>query len=131
MKFAKIIKVSLLFLWLLPQNIIGLLVLLFAKLQGAKSEKYNGALITKWKYSSGVSLGQFIFVSKTAREQTIKHEYGHYLDGTCLGWLYLLIIGLPSIIWASCFWKYRAKKQISYYAFYTEKRADALGEVSR
>ena len=129
----KTLKTIFLFLWLLPQNIIGLIVLLFAKLRGAKSEKYNGTIVTRWKRSSGicVSLGQFIFVSKYAGERTIKHEYGHYIDGTCLGWLYLPVIGIPSAVWAGCFEKYRQKHNISYYDFYTEKRADLLGEVNR
>lgn len=118
-------------IWLLPQNIIGLFVFLFTKLQGATSEKYNGTIVTKWKYKSGVSLGQFIFVWQDASEKTIKHEYGHYIDGTCLGWLYLFVIGIPSVIWAGCFGKYRKKHNISYYDFYTEKRADLLGEVKR
>lgn len=118
-------------IWLLPQNIIGLFVFLFTKLQGAKSEKYKGTIVTRWKYGSGVSLGQFIFVGENASEKTIKHEYGHYIDGTCLGWLYLFVIGIPSVIWAGCFGKYRAKHNISYYDFYTERRADLLGEVKR
>ena len=119
------------FIWLLPQNIVGLFVLLFVKLQGAKSETYNGTLITRWKYGSGVSLGQFIFVSKNAPEDTIKHEYGHYLQGLRLGWLYLLIIGLPSILWCAFGDKYRRKHKVSYYDFYTEKWADRLGGVDR
>lgn len=124
-------KTVLLFLWLLPQNILGLIVLLIAKLCGAKSEAYRGTIVTKWKHRGCVSLGQFIFVAEYAGEKTIKHEYGHYIDGTCLGWLYLFVIGIPSFIWAGCFGKYRQKHNISYYDFYTEKRADLLGEVER
>ena len=127
----KTLKTILLFLWLLPQNIIGLIVFFFTKLRGAKSETYNGTIVTRWKRSGGISLGQFIFVPQYAGEKTIKHEYGHYIDGTCLGWLYGVVIGIPSFIWAGCFGKYRAKHNISYYDFYTEKRADLLGEVNR
>ena len=125
------IKNILLFIWCLPQNILGLFVFLFTKIQGAKSQSYNGTVLTRWRYSSGVSLGQFIFVSERASGNTIKHEYGHYVDGNCLGPLYLFLIGIPSIIWAGCFRKYRIEHNKSYYDFYTESRADALGGVER
>lgn len=124
-------KTLLTFIWLLPQNLVGLLVLLVTKLQGAKSETYNGTIITRWKYGSGVSLGQFIFVSKYADEDTVKHEYGHFLNGLLVSWLYLLVIGLPSFLWAAFGGRYRRKHNISYYDFYTEKLADFFGGVER
>ena len=117
--------------WCLPQNILGLFVFIFTKIQRAKSEPHRGAMVTRWRYSSGVSLGQFIFVSKNAGEPTIKHEYGHTRQSMLLGPLYLLVIGLPSIIWAGCFDNYRQKHNKSYYDFYTESWADKLGSVER
>lgn len=123
-------KTLLTFIWLLPQNIIGLLVMLFTKKQ-APRERYNGTIITRWKYGSGVSLGQFIFVSKYADEDTIRHEYGHYLNGLLVSWLYLLVIGLPSFLWAAFGGRYRRKHNKSYYDFYTERWADRLGGVTR
>lgn len=125
------IKHAALFLWCLPQNIVGLAVLAFTKLQDAKTNLYNGTFVTRWKYGSGVSLGCFIFISESSNDKTLKHEYGHYLDGRCLGPLYLFVIGLPSIIWAAFFDAYRKKHNVSYYDFYTERRADRLGEVER
>ena len=80
------------------------------------------------KYGS-VSLGMFIFVNNITDIKTIKHEYGHCRQSNYLGWLYLIIIGLPSIIWAGCFERYRKKHNISYYAFYTERWANKLGGV--
>lgn len=115
-------------LWTLPQNIIGFIgFLIFRK--GYKY-KYNDAFIieVKNKYGS-ISLGNFIFVPNATDEETIKHEYGHTLQSKKLGWLYLFIIGIPSIIWASCFEGYRKKHNISYYAFYTERWANKLGGV--
>ena len=123
-------KTLLTFLWLLPQNIIGLLVMLFTKKQ-APRERYNGTIITRWKYGSGVSLGQFIFVSKYADEDTVKHEYGHYLQGLRLSWLYLFVVGIPSFCWAAFGGRYRRKHNKSYYDFYTERWADRLGGVTR
>jgi hypothetical protein len=42
-----------------------------------------------------------------------------------------LVIGLPSIIWASFFGEFRRKRNISYYSFYPEKWADHLGGVDK
>lgn len=125
----KVIKQIGLFLWCLPQNIVGLFVLIFTKIQKAKTSKYNGAFLTFWKYNSGVSLGWFVFVPKQASENFIKHEYGHYRDSNRFGPLYLFVIGLPSLCWALSFKKYRIKHNKSYYDFYTERRANKLGGV--
>lgn len=125
------LKQTLLFLWCLPQNIAGLIVLAITKCQGAKSERYNNTLVTYWKSGCGLSLGRFIFISPKDDYSALRHEYGHYLDGNCLGPLFLLVIGIPSFCWAAFFDKYRRKYNISYYNFYTERRADRLGEVIR
>ena len=125
------IKQIIQWIWCLPQNIIGLFVLIFTKFQKSKTDQYNGTFVIRWKYSNGVSLGQFIFVSENADENTIKHEYGHHIDGNCLGPLYLFVIGIPSICWAAFGRKYRIKHNKSYYDFFTERRADRLGEVKR
>lgn len=78
-----------------------------------------------------VSLGMFIFVTNIKHEETIMHEYGHTRQSMLLGPLYLLVIGLPSFIWAGCFDNYRSKHNKSYYDFYTESWADKLGGVER
>ena len=80
-----------------------------------------------------VSLGEYIFLCPNHwRDETIlKHEQGHGRQSLYLGWLYLIVIGLPSIIWAGCFGWYRKKYNVSYYSFYTERWADMLGGVNR
>lgn len=109
--------------WCLPQNIIGVILFLF---NFKKSRVYhNGRVIVKWNYGGSVSLGAFIFVSSYDKE-LVMHEYGHTIQSLILGFFYLLVIGLPSIIWASCFENYRRKHKVSYYAFYTEKWANKL-----
>ena len=104
--------------------------MLFTRKQ-APREHYDGTIVTRWKYGSGVSLGKFIFVSKNAPETTVKHEYGHYLQGLRLGWLYLFVVGIPSILWAAFGGRYRRKKGVSYYSKYPENWADRLGGVER
>ena len=115
------------YLWQLPQNLIGLIMSLILKSKGCKTEVYkNNIIITRWNNQSGLSLGKYIFVSPTASKYVIKHEYGHSEQSLRLGWFYLLVIGLPSLIWCNCFENYRLKHKKSYYSFYTEKWANKL-----
>lgn len=116
-------------IWEFPQNLIGYIVLNVTK--AVPGCIYNGAEVYQWYRKDGISLGKYIFVPLTADEDYIKHEYGHSVQSRYLGWFYLLIIGLPSIIWAGCGKAYRKKHNVSYYSFYTEAWADKLGGVKR
>lgn len=117
------------YLWQLPQNLLGYIV---KKLFRAGYYcKYQDAEVCRWKMRSGLSLGKYIFVPNGVGLNYIKHEYGHCVQSKYLGWLYLLVIGLPSIVWAGCFEKYRKKHNVSYYAFYTEKWANKLGGIDK
>ncbi len=109
------------------QSLIG--AVLFLCLAGKKHYVFHGAVVTEWNYCGSVSLGQFIFLSR-GREDVRPHEFGHSIQSLILGPLYLLVIGLPSIIWAgfpACK-NVRRKRRISYYDFYTERWADRLAE---
>lgn len=115
-------------IWQLPQNLVGCILV---KMINAKRYcDYKDATVYSWGMNAGLSLGKYIFIPYN-QSQLIKHEYGHTIQSKYLGWFYLLIIGLPSIIWAGCFKEYRKKHNISYYSFYTEKWADKLGGVER
>ena len=123
------IKKILHFIWGLPQNIIGgIMWLIFSGKH--RHKKYKNAYVCECPLGN-VSLGMFIFVSNMNWEETVKHEYGHTIQSMILGPLYLLVIGLPSIIWAGCFDKYRQKYGVSYYSLYTEAWADKLGGVGK
>ena len=128
----KLIKI----LWQLPQNLLGLIIKIICK--APLYTTYKEAKVYTWKLRGGISLGQYIFlpykdesVEDFYVQQDIKHEYGHCIQSQYLGWLFLLIIGLPSLIWAGCFEGYRQRTGMSYYDFYTEKSADKLGGVAR
>lgn len=147
----KWIYIPLVFIWELPQNIAGISVYLFFKifygcelisirsypdldnetLEVKKNFFYDNLYIFSfWSrgMSGGITLGQFVFVDKGSKddEKTLKHEGGgHGKQGLFLGPVYLIVIGLNSIIHAAfhnC--KY-------YYHFWTEKWADQLGDVHR
>lgn len=131
MKFLKTISIFFLTLWQLPQCLLGAIIWLVCRLKKRTSKVYNGRVLTEWGLGGGLSLGYFIFVSQTASDNTKQHEWGHTKQSQFLGWLYLLVIGLPSIIWAGCFEKYRQRNGVSYYSLFCEKWADKLGGVAR
>ena len=78
-------------------------------------------------FKGGLSLSRFIFVNMLNYD-LIRHEYGHSRQSKFLGPLYLLVIGLPSLIWCKL---YRSSWKKSYYWCYTERWADYLGGVKR
>lgn len=130
MKILNFLKV----IWELPQNIIGAIVKAITKAEPYTT--YKDANVYSWGINRGLSLGKYIFVpfkiapSANYRvQQYIKHEYGHTVQSKYLGWLYLPVIAVPSLIWAGCFEQYRVRTKTSYYEFYTEKWANKLGGV--
>lgn len=120
-------------LWQLPQNILGLLVIVIT---GAKKTE-DGIWLCGYLFDSAVSLGDHIIFQKyRTTDIAIKHEKGHQKQSRMYGWLYLLIVGLPSItrnIWdrlAHRRWS-NSRRYTWYYSGYPEKQADRLGGVVR
>jgi len=116
--------------WCFPQTLLGLFWYLYVRFITSrhydKSYKYKDAYLTEYyDLTSGVSLGYFIFSS--GLETTTRHEYGHYKQSLILGPLYLIVIGIPSIIWAIIYSNFNLSS--SYHDFYTEKWANKLGNV--
>lgn len=128
-------KNTLLYLWQLPQNLLGLLVILFTK-----AEKTNAFYYRTGRYRFGVSLGKYIIFGAVSdryvKWQSVKHEQGHQKQSLYLGWLYLLVIGLPSAIGniydriAHKYWSYEESEKW-YYSQPWEAWADKLGGVER
>ncbi len=116
---------ALFFLWQLPQNMVALLVMPFlGKLTFVDYRHYCvGYACSRFpKNASGVSLGNFAFFHPDSvnDDHTIRHEMdGHSVDSKIFGPLYLLIIGLPSVLHLLFL-----KKGVDYYKFYTERRAN-------
>lgn len=113
--------------WGILQTLAGFFV--FLTQRGRPRIVYRSAVVTVWKYRSSVSLGAFVFVSDNEKI-LIAHEYGHCIQSLILGPLYLLAVGLPSVIWAGAavFKRLRREGGVSYYGFYTERWADILAE---
>jgi hypothetical protein len=127
----------LLYLWQLPQTIVGLILLAYCKLfkSAALIESYPGMGIRVYRVHGipgSISLGTFVFVSEGSSDTTKQHELGHSVQSYFLGPIYLLVIGIPSITWASLYGtKLFPATSNGYYTFYTEKWADKLAGIER
>ena len=112
--------------WQLPQNLCGFIYKTCAwkDIKGAIPHQDVEILLKDSR--GGVTLGKFIFVCYKYKDlnKVVKHELGHVKQSKVLGPLYLLVIGLPSIIWASTHKTIAPKKD--YYWFYTEAWANKL-----
>lgn len=144
-------KKFLLYLWQLPQNLIGLFMstrnILTTKRVLRHYTTLTGDVVVAYlnnrTWGSAVSLGQYIIADyhyydndDLATIKTISHEHGHQKQSLYLGPLYLLIIGLPSALgnlW--CRWNLKRWGKEKYYRVYYsqpwEKWADKLGGVTR
>lgn len=134
--------------WGLPQTLIGSAVYLVHRKD--KHFRYVGAVITAWDKPAGLSLGKFAFVPRGyshSRPKSIYtdlvtetkvdrfllcHEYGHTIQSLILGPMYLILVGLPSIIWNRLPYYNRMRRETgkSYYSVVFERTASELGEAS-
>lgn len=119
-----------LWIWQLPQNLLGLILRLFYK--GDRYDFRGVTYIITRDFPGGLSLASTVFLNTYLPEvpQDWLHEYGHTRQSLYLGPLYLIVIGLPSLLWAT-YRKIAKKSGPDYYAFYTEKWADNIGKVNR
>ena len=120
-------------LWQLPQILLAMLLI---KLWHAEYQQtYKSIKIYRTKKKYGISLGTIIILSEYHSEQTLKHEYGHTKQSLIFGWLYLFVIGLPSIsmnILSAILYNAGYPKFLkNYYKRWPENWADKLGNVSR
>lgn len=113
------------YIWCLPQNLLGLLFLLF--IRGEEKHTLNGISFYYAKdFRGGISLGRYIILGDK-RERSVRHEFGHCIQSRMLGPLYLIVVGLPSLIHA---WLCKCEDH-SYYDYWCERWADKLGGVRR
>ena len=129
-------------IWQLPQEIIGCFLILMIKgkrkyinvLIPGKQSKYGlvGVYIAPNLLNSGISLGDYIIFDGRIEisETDVLHEYGHQLQSRFLGPLYLLIVGIPSLI-GNIYSRINKKDEKWYYSLFPENWADRLGGVCR
>lgn len=130
--------------WGFPQTLLGFLIFIITI--KCPHNYFFGSICTRWKWKRSLSLGLFIFVSDdpfyyycsqksnyTYDEffsMLAAHEYGHTIQSLMFGPFYLLIVGIPSMLWARLFIfkKKRVREKKSYFSVYPENQATRLGE---
>lgn len=115
----------LLWFWQMPQNILGEILAFYYG--GGTSFYRTGkcnrvAVVSSERMRGGISLGNVVILPEYFSQKTLRHELGHCKQSLCLGWLYLIVIGLPSIVHAAL------HRKGDYYHFWTERLANRLGE---
>jgi hypothetical protein len=140
MNILNTLKETALWIWQLPQNLVGLILLGWYKLTKDDLRVYhkrNGrTYYATCGMPSGISLGNYIIMKWEYWDESMDHEYGHSIDSRRMGPIYLVLIGIPSIcgnIYDRIFhkkWKY-SKSARWYYNQPWERSADKNGKVDR
>ena len=62
--------------------------------------RYKQATVIPCVMQGAITLGNYVFVGLNSEYRlTVKHELGHTIQSKILGPLYLIVIGIPSIIY--------------------------------
>ena len=137
----KRIKNIALYVWQLPQNLLGVLLVALLRPERVHVMENGNRICFATRMCGGISLGKYSIVntshyrkdiSESLKRDTVRHNaIGHATQSLYLGWLYLIVIGLPSLVWAMLYGTVVKPTKSKYYKFYTELWADKLGEVKR
>lgn len=120
-------------IWEFPQCILGYILTKIYNVKYVTSVQdvcyYTG------KFPGGISLGLFVILKeemyKKNQNNCIEHEFGHTIQSKILGPLYLIIIGIPSILWNAFYIIDKTRPYKNYFDFYTERWADKLMNIRR
>lgn len=118
----------LLFIWQLPQALVGLIILLFCPDRKVFERKRFTTCFTAKNFGGGISLGPICVVRTSCSKNPayVAHETdGHTLQSRILGPLYLLVIGLPSLLYVTV-----QKDRVKYNRFYTERWANKIAGIT-
>lgn len=133
-KLISVILTILKIIWELPQVIVSLFVLCFLAIAGDLNIKHERREISfvivrsSFIKSSGLSLGLMVFLPMECSDNMLCHEYGHSRQAIFLGWIYLLAVGIPSLI-LYIIKKAKHKSSEWYHSKYPENWADVLGHA--
>jgi len=116
-----------LYIWQLPQNLLGIILVLFYRPESHFIVVENSCrlrIYTASRFPSGISLGKYIIMQSPGKV-SLRHEIGHSYQSRKLGWLYIPVIG----IWSFTRCWLRLFKTGEYYTHFPESQADKLGGV--
>lgn len=135
----KFLILPFLFIWELPQNLVGLVVYAVLKIRKkiihTEKEAHRVFIETP---GIGVSLGWLIFWTPAGNRFTHltndcrMHEYGHALQSLMLGPLYLMVVGLTSVsrvLYSNWYYNKHGRSWEHYFSGFPENWADRLGGV--
>ena len=127
-KINNYIKDSIKWLWQFPQNMLALCIEgILCKAAYREGKADGNTIIVNIVLPSAMSLGDYLFVSPMSSQKSIQHECGHSKQSDILGPLYLIVIGIPSLLHNMA--HYLCSKigiKWNYYSFYTESWANKL-----
>ena len=126
------------YLWQLPQMVVGLLICNLIKdtqsfnATTKTGKVYHGKVYFADWFNSAVCLGKYIIVDKKLKGnvqlcKTIKHELGHSVQSILLGWFYFIIVGIPSFV-LNIISRICKKDEQWYYSKFPENWANKLAE---
>ena len=118
------------FIWQLPQNLLALIIQLFSSdieyKVGMEGVAYNILHKSILPHDSSISLGNYILTRDDIDISIRLHEKGHQIQSLYFGPLYLIFIGIPSIL-RLLHAKLVHKSYAWYHSGYPEDWADNLG----
>ncbi len=117
----------------LPQNIVGTLLYGLLQLTGSvvDTAEMNEMTIIVTRTPFGASLGKYIFLGEALlAEYTVRHEYGHTMQGYKRGPFYLLFEGLVSFVQVA-FSMISPSFADGYYERWPEDEANRLGGIEK
>lgn len=130
-KIGNYIKSLLMWLWQFPQNLLAICIEGILCEAAYREGKIDGNTLIYNYVLPTMSLGNYIFVNTMFSNTDIKHSHGHSKQSRILGPLYLVVIGIPSLLHLIV---YNICSKIGfswdYYKFYTELWANKLAEKS-
>jgi len=123
--------------WCFPQTLLGFLLrIIFRAEWTQRAQSADLYIVTGHEWFSGGSFGPYILLHPH-NVDALWHEYGHCRQSIYLGPLYLLAVGIPSVLrnlWSRVLQARGAavRKIVAwYYSGYPERWADRLGNVRR
>lgn len=121
---------ALLLAWQLPQLLLGWALVLL--LRARRRPSYRGvAVFEAARPRGGVSFGPVIIMNRREHSpRLLAHEWGHSKQSVMLGPLYLFVVGLPSVTFATLT-RAGLLRRADYFRRYPENWADRLGGVRR
>ena len=127
-----------LFIWQLPQMLLGYLLLFLVYTPKYVVEVDGVKIYFVDRMAKSINFGQMSFITSRlyrvgcdiSELAVVRHEVGHSKQSRRLSWLYLFVITIPALVWAARFPK-KKMRSTRFYDFFTERWADRLGDVKR